>query len=91
MKDGAGATPRGVAVRHVQKQDVNVPLTGGTVTLPTLKQYSTTEKQHTTPPSSLGFRARTDATVFAASSELSESSESIPGVVAPVRVPVLLP
>jgi hypothetical protein len=65
-------------------------LTGGTVTLPTLKQYSTTEKQHTTPPSSLGCLTRTDATFFAASSELSASSASIPGVVAPVRVPMLL-
>jgi hypothetical protein len=47
-------------------QDGEKMLTGGTVTLPTLKQYSITEKQHTTPPSSLGFRALTDATLFAA-------------------------
>ncbi|GFZ50335.1 hypothetical protein JCM24511_08092 [Saitozyma sp. JCM 24511] len=60
-------------------------LTGGTVTLPTLKQYSTTEKQHTTPPSSLGFRALTDATLFAASSVLT------PGVSAPLDEGVVLP
>jgi hypothetical protein len=47
--------------------------------------YSSTEKQHTTPPASLSFRALTDAALFAASSVLT------PGVSAPLDEGVVLP
>jgi hypothetical protein len=63
--------------------NILVGLTGGTVTLPILKQYSNTLVQHTTPPSFLGSLALRSAFLF--------TSPSVAGVLdpdAPESLPV---